>query len=537
MSSPAGMVLLAILAAGAILRAPGLASIPPYLNPDEAIQGLQGAALRHGESLPADRWNPFPRWPVWCALEAGSTGLLGDSVAAIRLPAVLAGLFAVWLAFPVGRLLAGTGAGLAAAAFLSLSFWHVIASRVALPCVLVTAETLAIGLLLLRPAPLSWKAGVAAAVISGVASLGYAASLVTPLLALFFVVLRLVTRPAGHREWGMAGGFAAAGIPAAVAAVISPVEGLIRTGVVGLHTPAELAQQGLFTIANFFLPVSAPWGYYSNVPPGAPRFAPAEAILLSVGAFALVRGTGPARWLRVALAGWLLLSIVPEVAGGGGIHLIRGLPLLAPAVLIAGLGASWAIRLFGRAGGAAVAVILLLGGVHTGVRTFGPGAAYRAAASWPSVVEGRAAGRLLDLAGRGKLALYPPPDYARSPVLMFHLLDAIREGRITGTPREPVHPRVIETFRDPADGQPAVLLLASSQPLSGRVHAGLVGVSLLLAPGREALRQGRFGEAAAIFGATLALAPDSAAACDLLRRALSAQKRSSVQSPGSRVTN
>jgi len=516
-------VFLAVLAAGLFLRLALLGRIPPGLCPDEAIQALQGAALWRGESLPQAPLMPFPCWLLWCRLEGATTAAAGMTVEAIRLPAVLSGLLAIILINPVARLLGGPVAGLAAAAFLSFSFWHVVYSRMALPCVLVVAETAAIALILLRPSRLGWKEGAAAAAVSAAAALGYAASLVVPLLAVFLIAVRLAARPAGGgRERGLAAGFTAAAIPLALAVASARPGNTGMVAVIGLHTPSELAEQAWLCARNGILPVAAPWGHYSNYPPGHPRFNFMEAIILVFGVVALVRRGTLLPWHRFAFLGWLLLALAPELFGGGGINLIRGLPELAPFAILAGLGAGALAR--GRPGAAFAAALLLASGMHTFARVFGPSAVYRRAAAWPSVADARAVVRLSELAGESGLYLNPMPGYPDSPILAFHLLNPALETRISGTTEPLWRPKVAEAFRDPATGQPALLLLVSGRRLLGRVHAGLRSIDALLDPGREALRKGKPAEAADIFRGVLGLAPDSTATRDLLRRSLAAQK-------------
>jgi hypothetical protein len=525
------VVLLAILGLGLILRLVRLDRIPPGLCPDEAIQALQGMALWRGESLPAAPLRPFPCWPLWCRLEGAATAAIGCTVQAIRFPAVLAGLLSVILVGPVAGLLGGPWAGLAAAAFLSFSFWHVVYSRMALPCILVVAETMAIALILLRPGRLGWKEGTAAAVVSAAAALGYAASLVTPILAVFLIALRLAVRPAGVREYGLATGFAVAAIPLALAVAAAHPGNTGMIAVIGLHTPSELAEQAWLCARNIALPVAAPWSHFSNYPPGYPRFGFMEVILLVVGLVTLVRGGSLLPWHRIAVLGWIFISFAPELFGGGGINLIRGLPELASAAILAGLGASALARMGGRGGTVFAAALLLATGAHTAGRVFGPSAVYQRAMAWPSVVDAQAAGRLSELAADSGLYLNPMPGYLDSPILAFHLRASGPESRISGTKDQLWRPKVAEVFRDPATHEPVLLLLVSGRRLNGRTHAGLRSVDELLGPGRQALRAGRYAEVEKLARDVLRLVPDSGVARDLLGDALAGEKGFSVPRP------
>src|SRR5687767_4957105 len=146
------LLLAGLLVLAAAPRLWRLDDVPAGLGVDEAYEGLQAQALRRGETLPDTGGIPYPRWPVWCALEAAATTVGGDGIGVLRIPAAVAGLAGVALAFAAGRAVTGsTVAGLGAAAWLAGSFWHVQYSRLALPCVLTVAERLAMAWLLLAP--------------------------------------------------------------------------------------------------------------------------------------------------------------------------------------------------------------------------------------------------------------------------------------------------------------------------------------------------------------------------------------------------
>jgi hypothetical protein len=130
--------------------------------------------------------------------------------------------------------------------------------------------------------------------------------------------------------------------------------------------------------------------------------------------------------------------------------------------------------------------------------------------------------------------LHPAPDYLNAPVLTFHLIDALRSSRISGTTAAPGRSRVETVFHDPATGQPVLLLLIADRPLRGRMHAGLESVSELLDPARNALKRGRHAEAEKLARRVLALAPDSASARDILEQALASKKATRTGMPESR---
>ncbi len=130
------LALLLILAVAAIYRFWQLASVPPGLFGDEAVNGLDALdALAGRASLfyPAN----YGREGLAMLLFASGIQLWGPTALALRIPAALAGIATALATYWLGReLLADTryrGAlvPLLAALFLSTSFWHVYTSRYA----------------------------------------------------------------------------------------------------------------------------------------------------------------------------------------------------------------------------------------------------------------------------------------------------------------------------------------------------------------------------------------------------------------------
>jgi len=109
-----------ILAAASLLRLYDLDRTSLWY--DEAVSWSQsnggfGELLR---SVAADNYPPLHNILIWVSMP-----VLGDGEAALRLPSALLGVLAVMLMYPLGTLLAGRTAGLAAAALLALSPFHI----------------------------------------------------------------------------------------------------------------------------------------------------------------------------------------------------------------------------------------------------------------------------------------------------------------------------------------------------------------------------------------------------------------------------
>jgi len=517
------VLLVAVLVPAALLRLPALTASPPGVWLDEAIGAVEGDALVPGLHDGTDVRSA--RWPVWSTVEGALARLLGATTPVARLPAALAGLLGVLLAWPVTRMLGGRVAATGAAAFLAGSFWFVTANRVALPCTLVVPETLLIGWLLLRDDPLSPGAGVLLVLVCTVAPLGYAASLVTPVLAAGLLFLRVRARGLNHARVELATAAATAILVTIV--VLANPDSLQRSSTLGRLETASLGgwiRQSGRVLANWAVGGPAGWGCWNPFPPGTPRATVVEFSLVLMGAAAFARTSIP-RVRRIALAGWCALALIPEIAPGDGLHVLRGLPTLAPAAVLAGLGAETAFRLTGRTGGILLAGAIVLNAGRTAWLTFVVMPRDPVACSWYLVADREAADWVRACAAREPVFLTPTPTRAASPVLLFHLRESIRLGRVRGTDVALADPVVERIARDPGSGQPLLFIFRSARRLDGRPHLGISSIDGLLAYGRQALAAGRTREAEAHFRGALAYAPDAAATHGALGLALAAQRR------------
>ena len=89
---------------------------------DEAVSWSQstGSFTALLASVATDNYPPLHNIVLWLTIP-----VVGDGEAALRLPSALLGVGAVLLTYVVGKLLAGRGAGLSAAALLALSPFHI----------------------------------------------------------------------------------------------------------------------------------------------------------------------------------------------------------------------------------------------------------------------------------------------------------------------------------------------------------------------------------------------------------------------------
>lgn len=131
-------LLLAILVGAALLRTIRLKDLPAGLFCDEAAFGYNAWAILHhgidenGTRLPLFLWS-FTGYknPVYLYAAMVPIGLLGLDEFSLRLTSAIFGVATIFALFLVGRRLAGTRAGLAAAFLLTVCPWHIHFSRIA----------------------------------------------------------------------------------------------------------------------------------------------------------------------------------------------------------------------------------------------------------------------------------------------------------------------------------------------------------------------------------------------------------------------
>lgn len=499
----------AILGIALGLRVSDLDEIPPGLWVDEAIEGLQAHALWNGYALPDQPGIPYPCWPGWWIVEAGCVGLSGATPFGIRIPAAVIGALSTVMAFLAGRTLTGRAGGLVAAGLLAGSFWHVQFSRMALPCLLAVPEGLVIGMVLLRDRPIGFSGLLLVGIALASSAVGYAASLVSFPLVIFLLGLRIAMRRSAGREE------TALGVTVMLTGAVmwwigsSSVQ---RVMTLGLLPPGRVLEQAVLCTANWFVHVPSGWGYWHHYPSGAARFSPVEAGLLLAGLVAVATSPSLLRWQKLGATGWLVLAAMPEIATSEGTHLIRALPLLAPAVMLWAFAGAAIIDRAHHAGRVALIMLIAVNAILTGRILYGPFASDPVTAGWYGRTDAMAAGALRRLAVREPIALAHAPTYTGDPILRFHLIDLLHTGAIHGAERDLVSPGVVELFRDPVAGQPVLFLLESRERLDGRRHLGLINIHGLVAPAVEMLRHRRLRGAQAHLRTILGWAPDSATA-------------------------
>ena len=409
---PAGPVWLgAVLVLAAGLRLVWLDSVPPALSADEASNAYDGYCLLKTH---ADRWGDA--WPIvlrafgdadyrpalYAYLTVPFQALLGPElvVTAARLPAVAAGVLAVWCLYLFARRAFGQRTALLAALLLALSPWHVVMSRLAHESTLTPLFPVLILLLLQRggvipgrPAGdadeqvrLRWPWMLAAGVAVGLSQYSYASmKLFVPAMLLGVVVLyrRTLRRQLGCRR----GWLALASAVAAAAVVAGPmirltvadwdkVNARARTESLFHREPtvtAALAQTARQYLAHYgpdwLLITGHP--YVDQSPRGFGQLNWYMLLLVPAGVVAMVRYRRENRACAVVLL-WLLLYPIASATTSGGVNAARAACGAAVFPLIGGIGWGALVGrwLTGRSAYAVAAVtgvaVALLGGRFAG---------------------------------------------------------------------------------------------------------------------------------------------------------------------------
>ena len=388
-------LLLTILLVAAALRIPLLASAPPGLNQDEAINAWDAyCLLKTGTDS-----NGAP-WPIFYARGFGSNrttlfiylllpfqAIGGLGVWTARLPAALAGVAAVALMFAVGRRLYDPATGLVAAALLAVCPWHIQQSRWAneagistLLVLLPLAALLKAGFPVSddRDAPPSMAWAGLAGILCGVCCYGYfAVRLFLPLFLIVIVVANWRSCRAVARTRAGAGAIAALAL--GVAVTFGPllwmhIESSQEMNLRGRQTWVwSAADSPLVKVEKVLARYPRHFGpdflflrgdhYEFQAPPGGGQLRWFMLPLLVAGAIAAARRAGSSPAARVLLA-WVITYPVGDLLSSstdGYPHALRSLPGLGGLVLLAAVGcvAGWEwLRCRGRRPALAAAVLL-----------------------------------------------------------------------------------------------------------------------------------------------------------------------------------
>lgn len=368
-----GHRLAVILILAVSLRLVVLDRVPPSLNWDEVSMGYTAYSLLETGK---DEWGePFPllfrsygEWksPVYIYLLVPFIKVIGLNAWAVRLPAALAGIAAVYLTYLLGRKLYTDKIGLLAALLLAVSPWHLMLSRpgyeagVALALVLTGIYNL---LHAFEP-----KASLRYALISslafGLAPHTYNSAKVFVPLIVFFLLYHL--RPKLSLRPLAVIGFVLFIFALPLLLNLSSGKAQGRYKQVGITTDAELTtdfyeyrktfpmpapvNRLIFSKYSYFLVKGFQnWSAYLSpsflLTEGGPRpqhnipyrgvLYFAEGLLVVTGLFALRRFSGLARYFPLAI---IAFGLIPAAITKDAYHVLRSLLTLPGWQLLAALG-------------------------------------------------------------------------------------------------------------------------------------------------------------------------------------------------------
>lgn len=336
-----------ITGAAALLRTYQLASAPPGLYHDEAMNGILALHILDG-----NRSFFFgEREGLYMYLLAAGIEVFGRSEETLRLVSAIIGTFTVPLLYLLARVMFGRATALFAAVGLATSYWHLTLSRdvfrtLTLPLLSTVAVLLFWAALKERRAvPKVALAALAGAALGGV-TYTYIAGRVVPLLMLALLVWAVLRdRRALAPLW--------ATIPAyivAAALIFAPLGAFylanptVFFGRMGEVAVASESDAGLAyylsnlakTVGMFFVAGDQNWRH--NLA-GRPALDVWLMVPFAVGAVLALRRWRHTEYLFVLV--WLSAMLAPTVAAIEAPHYIRASGALPPMYLLAGAGCSW----------------------------------------------------------------------------------------------------------------------------------------------------------------------------------------------------
>jgi 4-amino-4-deoxy-L-arabinose transferase-like glycosyltransferase len=360
------VALAVVLAGAALIRGIDLERLPPGLFVDEAFTGYDAySLLRTGRDMWGERLPVFFRsWGdynsgLYRYLSLPWVAALGLSASAVRATAALAGVLTVLATYALGKRWFSGSVGIAAAAFLAVSPWHVQFSRIGFRGILLPLF-LTLGALAFEQAVKRrgyWPA--LAALVFGVALYTYSpARIVVPLTLALLLILR-------RRElvWSRAAVLLSVAVLALMSVPLARAviggEGLERYHIMSIFRPETGGAEGLSVLPVFLR------NYVSHF---SPRFlltagdvnlrhSPSGIGQLNWGVFFLsLIGAAVALTKRgkhhVLLLLWVLVAPIPGSLTTDNVpNALRSIAMLPAAQLLAAVGlvetlkGEWAERL------------------------------------------------------------------------------------------------------------------------------------------------------------------------------------------------
>lgn len=357
------MALSVIVLVGAALRIARIDCVPPAINQDEAIHAYDAWCL-----LQTGRDHDGAAWPIFFRafgdyhpapfvyLLIPFQAVMGIGVWSARLPAALMGVLALPLAFLLVRKHYGAFAGLATAALLAISPWHLHVSRLALEAGICPTLILA-GLVALEAAGpircddrgalsarrLGWL--LLSGILLGLCTWTYHAMRVFVPLLLFGIIviyrrkiLESAARPAGRFNlivW--AGGFLIGLLPFLVAWVIAPQQVWARATTVSTFDDSGGLAGIVRSMLVHYLRHFSPDFLFRRGDPSMIQSVPdfgqlylAYLLLVPIGLWQVLRDSRADRFGRLLLW-WMFIGPLPSALaywpGGHSLRSVGSLPV------------------------------------------------------------------------------------------------------------------------------------------------------------------------------------------------------------------
>jgi hypothetical protein len=388
-------VVIVILLGAALLRFYRLPLIPPGLNFDEAGNGVAALDILNG--APKLWWRiGGGKEPLWPYIISMTTGVLGFSPLALRLPAAFIGLLTVAVMVPLGNTLFQRGSrsnissiGILTMAGVAFSVWHIHFSRLGFRAVLLPFLSALVILFFWK----GWRSGkigysLLTAALLALSIYSYLAARMLPLVLMAFIVVRSLSLDGRQRLFlgRMALYLLLFLLPLLIYFAIYPADLLARSAAVSIFNPAwnggDLAGtvwRTLMATLGTFVGGSGDQNPLVNIP-GVP------AVPWVLVPF-FVTGIGVAGWQTVRLVTrqmhlgepylllllwWGIMLLPAMLAPEGAPHHLRLIGALVPTYIFIALGVAvvtnWVVTRLSRWGATAYllpGVIFLFIGVQS----------------------------------------------------------------------------------------------------------------------------------------------------------------------------
>ena len=131
------IALMVVMFVAVLFRTVALSTIPPGLDPDEALNGNEAFAAHQAGVYPLFYPSNNGREGLFINLIGVSQSIFGAGFLGLRIPAAVIGSLTVLFVYLLGRELLGWRAAIFGSFLLATSFWHVLVSRTAFRAILM----------------------------------------------------------------------------------------------------------------------------------------------------------------------------------------------------------------------------------------------------------------------------------------------------------------------------------------------------------------------------------------------------------------